>query len=96
MTGHHLDYDTIRADAVRQVAKLMAAAAIAAPKSGGQLFLAEHRAGHASPAAAIRYQHATAERDRIVAEALAELRPTAPVVPLAEKLGQSEGTFPAR
>ena len=30
----------IRADAVRQVAKLMAAAAITAPKSGGQLFLA--------------------------------------------------------
>ena len=35
----HLDYDTIRADTVRQVAKLMAAAAITAPKSGGQLFL---------------------------------------------------------
>src|SRR5262245_25276068 len=36
----HLDYDTIRADTVAQVAKLMAAAAITAPKSGGQLFLA--------------------------------------------------------
>jgi uncharacterized ferredoxin-like protein len=35
----HLDYDTVRADTVRQVAKLMAAAAITAPKSGGQLFL---------------------------------------------------------
>jgi len=35
----HLDYDTLRADTVRQVAKLMAAAAITAPKSGGQLFL---------------------------------------------------------
>jgi len=35
----HLDYDAIRADTVRQVAKLMAAAAITAPKSGGQLFL---------------------------------------------------------
>jgi len=34
----HLTYDTIRADTVRQVAKLMAAAAITAPKSGGQLF----------------------------------------------------------
>src|SRR3954451_16222719 len=34
-----LDYDTLRADTVRQVAKLMAAAAITAPKSGGQLFL---------------------------------------------------------
>jgi uncharacterized ferredoxin-like protein len=36
----HLDYDGLRADTVRQVAKLMAAAAITAPKSGGQLFLA--------------------------------------------------------
>jgi len=35
----HLDYDTIRADTVRQVAKLMAASAITAPKSGGQLFV---------------------------------------------------------
>jgi uncharacterized ferredoxin-like protein len=39
MTGH-LDYEAIRAETVRQVAKLMAAAAITAPKSGGQLFLA--------------------------------------------------------
>jgi uncharacterized ferredoxin-like protein len=36
----HLDYDSLRADTVREVAKLMAAAAITAPKSGGQLFLA--------------------------------------------------------
>jgi len=36
----HLDYDSLRADTVRHVAKLMAAAAITAPKSGGQLFLA--------------------------------------------------------
>jgi uncharacterized ferredoxin-like protein len=35
-----LDYDGIRAETVRQVAQLMAAAAITAPKSGGQLFLA--------------------------------------------------------
>ena len=34
-----LDYDDLRADTVRQVAKLMAASAITAPKSGGQLFL---------------------------------------------------------
>jgi uncharacterized ferredoxin-like protein len=34
-----LDYDALRADAVRHVAQLMAAAAITAPKSGGQLFL---------------------------------------------------------
>jgi integrase len=29
------------------------------------------RAGHASPTAALRYQHATADRDRILADALA-------------------------
>lgn len=38
--GEYVDYESIRADTVRQVAKLMAAAAITAPKSGGQLFLA--------------------------------------------------------
>ena len=31
------------------------------------------RAGHKSPAAALRYQHATEDRDRAIAEALAEL-----------------------
>ena len=36
----NLGYDDLRADTVRQVAKLMAGAAITAPKSGGQLFLA--------------------------------------------------------
>jgi uncharacterized ferredoxin-like protein len=40
MTGPHLGYEDLRADTVRQVAKLMAGAAITAPKSGGQLFLA--------------------------------------------------------
>ena len=39
MTGT-IGYDDLRTDSVRQVAKLMAAAAITAPKSGGQLFLA--------------------------------------------------------
>ena len=35
-----IGYDELRAGTVRQVAQLMAAAAITAPKSGGQLFLA--------------------------------------------------------
>jgi len=39
MTGP-VTYDDLRADTVLQVAKLMAAAAITAPKSAGQLFLA--------------------------------------------------------
>jgi len=38
--GIPLDYDGLRRDTVVQVAKLMAGAAITAPKSGGQLFLA--------------------------------------------------------
>lgn len=38
--GEALDYDGLRVETVVQVAKLMAAAAITAPKSGGQLFLA--------------------------------------------------------
>ena len=36
----HIDYDDLRVDTVIGVAKLMAAAAITAPKSGGQLLLA--------------------------------------------------------
>ena len=39
MTGT-IGYEDLRAGTVRQVAQLMAAAAITAPKSGGQLFLA--------------------------------------------------------
>jgi hypothetical protein len=35
-----IGYEELRASTVRQVAQLMAAAAITAPKSGGQLFLA--------------------------------------------------------
>ena len=45
MTGQQLDSDAIATDAVRQVATLMAAAAITAPKSGWRLFLA----GNATP-----------------------------------------------
>jgi hypothetical protein len=32
-----------------------------------------HRGGHASPTTALRYQHATADRDKALAEALASL-----------------------
>jgi uncharacterized ferredoxin-like protein len=38
--SRRLDYEALRTETVVQVAKLMAAAAITAPKSGGQLFLA--------------------------------------------------------
>jgi uncharacterized ferredoxin-like protein len=39
MPIHYLGYDDIRHETVLQAAKLMAASAITAPKSGGQLFL---------------------------------------------------------
>ncbi len=41
-----------------------------------------HRAGHKSATAAMRYQHATADRDRALADALAALVPTAKVIPI--------------
>jgi integrase len=40
------------------------------------------RAGHASPAAALRYQHATADRDVAIAAALSGLAETARTTPL--------------
>ncbi|MGH9170840.1 MAG: tyrosine-type recombinase/integrase [Acidimicrobiales bacterium] len=40
------------------------------------------RMGHANSAAALRYQHATADRDRAIAEALSELAEPAKVVPM--------------
>ncbi len=42
------------------------------------------RAGHASPAAALRYQHASEDRDRVLADALAGLSASADVVRLAD------------
>jgi integrase len=42
------------------------------------------RAGHASPMAAIRYQHATEDRDRVLADALARMAFPAEVVPISD------------
>jgi integrase len=50
--------------------------------SGASVAELMHRAGHASPVAALRYQHATAERDKVIAEALAQLRPSATITPI--------------
>jgi integrase len=55
------------------------------------------RMGHATPDAALRYQHATEDRDRVIAEALADIALPAPVVPI--KLGKrvaASGTNVAR
>jgi integrase len=43
------------------------------------------RAGHASTAAALRYQHATEDRDAVLAAALADLATQAEIVNLADK-----------
>jgi integrase len=47
-----------------------------------------HRAGHSTPNVALRYLHATKDRDRIISEALSELRPLAEIVEF--KTGRSE------
>lgn len=53
-----------------------------AAATGATLAELMHRAGHSTPHAALRYQHATAERDRVISEALSDLRPVAEVVDL--------------
>jgi integrase len=40
------------------------------------------RMGHASPQAALIYQHATADRDRAIADALSDLASGAAVLPM--------------
>jgi integrase len=44
-----------------------------------------YRMGHATPHSALRYLHATRDRDRVLGDALAELRPSAEVIDLAER-----------
>jgi len=41
------------------------------------------RVGHASPAAALRYQHATADRDAVLAVALSAMAEAAPITPIS-------------
>jgi integrase len=43
-----------------------------------------YRMGHATPHAALRYLHATKDRDKVISEALSELRPGAEIVALDE------------
>ncbi len=47
--------------------------AVLAAQSGATLADLMHRLGHSTPAAAMRYQHAAADRDRIIAAALSTL-----------------------
>jgi integrase len=46
-----------------------------------------YRMGHATPHAALRYLHATKDRDKVISEALSDLRPGADIVRLERKLG---------
>lgn len=50
-----------------------------AAASGASVAELMRRGGHANPAAALRYQHATEDRDRAIAEALAELSSAADI-----------------
>ncbi len=50
-----------------------------------------HRAGHASPEAALRYQHATEDRDQALADALADLSAPAKVTPITPRDGRAKG-----
>ncbi len=47
------------------------------------------RAGHASPQAALRYQHVTEDRDRALADALAELSKPSNITPITAADGAS-------
>jgi len=64
---------------LRHTAETLAAA------TGATLPELMHRMGHATPHSGIRYLHATKERDKVIAEALADLRPSAPVVDLSDR-----------
>lgn len=47
------------------------------------------RMGHASPRAALIYQHATSERDQVIAAALSQIATPAPVTPLEARDGRA-------
>jgi integrase len=64
--------------------------------TGATLAELMHRAGHKSPVAALRYQHATSDRDRALADALSELGRKATVVPLRPEVGRPTEDHPSR
>ncbi len=49
------------------------------------------RMGHSTPDAALRYQHATEDRDRVIAEALAGLTKPAPIIAIERATGGPAG-----
>ena len=54
------------------------------------------RAGHKSAAAAMRYQHATSDRDAVLAAALSEMAQAAPVITISEGSRDIRGMEPKR
>jgi hypothetical protein len=50
------------------------------------------RAGHKSAAAAMRYQHATSDRDAVLAAAFTQMAQVAPVIPISEGSRAIRGT----
>jgi integrase len=58
-----------------------------AAATGATVAELQHRAGHASPTAALRYQHATEDRDRVLADALSALAEPSQVVPIRRSKG---------
>lgn len=56
-----------------------------AAASGASVAELMRRGGHANARAALRYQHATEDRDRVIADALADLASKAEVVPLGSR-----------
>ncbi|MGH9104783.1 MAG: tyrosine-type recombinase/integrase [Acidimicrobiales bacterium] len=63
-----------------------------AAASGATIAELMHRAGHSTPAAALRYQHATEDRDEAVARAMANLAKPAKIVPLIRSAERHQTT----
>jgi integrase len=61
-----------------------------AAASGATIAELMHRAGHSTPAAALRYQHATEERDEAIARAMAALAEPASIVPLRQSTNREK------
>lgn len=73
---HSVDSQNVHFHDLRHFGLTMAAAAGATTKE------LMRQAGHSSPAAALRYQHATENRDKAIVDALTELGRGAKVVPM--------------
>jgi integrase len=76
--------DDLRLHDLRHTGLMLAAA------TGATTVELVHRAGHSSSVAAMRYQHATKERDRIIADALGVFVQVASMEPIPRNELESE------